>query len=122
DPSNDVKSGFTSARAFKLEAFDMKNAFIWNNPGNLGSWEETAKITFVDTTGDAVEVDFDRREGPGAWPETPFGDGGSGTTQYTLGLCAKLGSSWNCSAVIQFWAGREISAGGHPNLIGADWF
>ena len=122
DPSNDVKSGFSGGSGFNLEPFNMRNAIIWNNPQDLGSWAETSKVTLVDTTGGAIIVDFDKRSGPDQWPEVSFGDGSNGTIQYVLGMCAKLGAKWHCSAVIQFWAGRDLNEGGHPNLIFADWF
>jgi hypothetical protein len=97
----------------------MKKAVIHNNPANLGSWEEAAKITKIDFTNDAILVDFDRREGPNRWPDIGFG---SGSIQYTLGMCFNLGGTWHCSAAIQFWFGRELEASGLPQYIWADWF
>lgn len=119
DPTNSEASGFPGATTFTLQPFDMKRAIIHNNPGNLGSWAETSKITLADTSGDYVVVDFDKREGPGSWGAVSFG---AGAIQYTLGMCFNLDGTWHCSAVIQFWPGRELEAGGRTNEIGYNWF
>ena len=97
----------------------MKNATIWNNPQNLASWAETGTITKVEF-GDFFIVDFDKRTGPGSWPDVGFGSDGS--LQYTLGLCLNVGGNWHCSAAIQFWSGRDLEAGGSPNNIAIDWY
>ena len=103
--------------------FRSKNAVIINNPKDMGEWPETARITNVSFGSGRVVVDFDRRASGDRWPESSFGDGGPGTVQYTLGLCAKLGDGkYYCSAVIQFWFGRDLDQGGGVNLISADWY
>jgi hypothetical protein len=118
DDSNSVTSGFTGGSTFVVQPFSMKNAVIWNNPPDLGSWAETAKITSIDF-GNYFVVDFDKRTGGGRWPDVGFG---TGDLQYTLGLCFNLGGTWHCSAAIQFWAGRELEAGGPPGNIALDWY
>ena len=90
-----------------------------SSPQDFAKWAETAKITSVDFTGGLFNVDFDKRTSPDRWPDVPFGDG---NLQYTLGMCVKPGGQWYCSAVVQFWFGRELTAGGSPNQVGINWF
>ena len=90
-----------------------------SSPSDLGSWPETAKITSVALNPDGMAVDFDRRDGPDRWPDEPFG---SGSIEYTLGMCLNINNHWECSAVVQFWYGRELSAGGRPDEVGLNWF
>jgi len=97
----------------------MRQATIHSSPADLGSWPETAKITRVFLNPNGVEVDFDRRLGPTRWPDEPFG---KGSIEYTLGMCLDLSGHWHCSAVVQFWYGRELTAGGRPDEIGRNWF
>jgi len=124
DPSNGVTGPFSSVFSFKYVPFDMRQAIILDSPPGLGSWDETAKITSVDFTGDAFLVDFDRRTGPNRWRDLDFGDGKGGTLQYTLGMCANVGGrgQWYCSAVVQFWYGRELTASTPPSYVGRNWF
>ena len=121
DPSNTETSSFSSPASFVVEPFNIKDAIIHNNPPDMWSWPETAKITRVDF-GPYIYVDFDRRTGPGKWPESSIGDGSSGTIQYTLGMCFKLGGKWHCSAVTRFWDGRDLEAGGLPDMIANHWY
>jgi hypothetical protein len=119
DPSNTEVSAFTNATGFTVQPFDLQKAFIYNNPPDFKNWAETAKITLIDYSSGQVVVDFDKREGPGRWPDVGFG---GGSLEYTLGMCFNLGGQWHCSAAIQFWFGRELEAGGERNHIGDDWF
>jgi len=116
DPANAEASAFTGSAPFTLEPFSLRQAIILNNAPDLASWPETAKITSINFTGDAILVDFDKRTGPGLWPESDFG------VQYTLGMCFNLSKQWYCSAVIQFWTGRDLEASGRPNEIGQNWY
>ena len=58
----------------------------------------------------------------------PAGEGNSANTidcgalQYTLGMCVNIQGTWNCSATIQFWYGRDLAASGLPRYIAADWW
>ncbi|HZP47901.1 MAG TPA: hypothetical protein VFB07_05185 [Vicinamibacterales bacterium] len=119
DQTNGVTGPFSPTWSFKFVPFDMRQAVIHDNPPDVASWPETAKITMVNFTGGAFDVDFDKRDGPDHWPEAPFGDGG---IEYTLGLCANLGGTWHCSAVVQFWYGRELEASTPPSYVGRNWF
>jgi len=119
DPPNLVTTAFSAVESFKFQPFSMRDARIWDNPQDLGSWAETATITSIIFTGNAILVDFDKRDGPGRWPDVGFGDG---SLEYTLGMCLNLDGQWHCSAVVQFWYGRELSASGRPDEIGINWF
>jgi len=119
DPSNNVQGPYTDAATFTLVPFDMRKAVIWDNPSDLGSWAETANITRVDLSGGRIVVDFDKRLSPDHWPDVGFGDG---ALEYTLGICLNLNGTWNCSAVVQFWYGRDLEAGGDVNNIAGEWF
>lgn len=120
DPSNAVTSPWSNANPFRVQNFDMRNAIIYDNPPNTATFRETAKITYVDTAGPYVVVDFDRRTGPNAWREVSSGT--FGPLQYTLGMCFNIDAQWYCSAAIQFWYGRELEAGGRTNEIGINWY
>lgn len=119
DPANQVTSPYSSVSSFKYVPFDMAQATIVNSPRDLGSWPETAKITRVEFTSGPFLVDFDRRTGSNRWPDTPFG---TGDLQYTLGLCGNIRGQWYCSAVVQFWYGRELEASGPSYGISYEWF
>jgi hypothetical protein len=97
----------------------MRDALIWDNPSDLGSWAETATITSIQFTDNAFLVDFDKRTGGGRWPDVGFG---AGSLEYTLGMCVNIGGEWNCSATVQFWFGRDLAASGRPDQIGINWW
>ena len=118
DPSNNLTTAFSGSLAFQLQLFSLSQAIILDNPGDVASWEETATITRIETSNDIV-VDFDKRTGPGRWPESGFGSGG---IQYTLGMCLNINAQWYCSAVIQFWEGRDLEAGGIASEVGRNWY
>ena len=119
DPANAVVSAYSGAGSFKVQLFNFSQAVMVNNPRDFGSWPETAKITSVEFFGDSFHVDFDRRDGPNRWIDVPFG---TGDLQYTLGLCVNNNGQWFCSAVVQFWYGRDLGASAPPSDIGLEWF
>jgi len=119
DTANGVSSPFSTVWSFKYVPFDMRQAQIFDNPPDVGSWPETAKITSVNFTGFSFQVEFDKRTSPDRWPDTPFG---SGDLQYTLGLCGNRNGTWMCSAVVQFWFGRDLDASAPPHDVGLEWF
>ncbi len=119
DPTNAITTAFSTVGPFTVQLFDIRQANIWNNPGDFKSWAETAAITSIDFTDGAIFVDFDRRDGPGRWPDVGFG---SGSLEYTLGMCVNIKGTWNCSATIQFWYGRDLAASGLPSEIGINWW
>jgi hypothetical protein len=118
DAANFVTTAFSSTYSFKFSSFDMSQARIWDSPYNLATWSQTANITSITFGPGAFYTDFDKRTGPGRWPDVPFGYPGN-SLQYTLGVCLNIGGVWNCSAAIQYWFGRSIGA---TDLIGLNWF
>jgi hypothetical protein len=122
DPSNGVTTAYSAVSSFKYVAFDMRQAIIHDSPPDLGSWDETARITSVEFTVDAFLVDFDRRTGPDRWRDLDFGDGRGGSLQYTLGMCLNISAQWHCSAVVQFWYGRDLAASTPPSYVARNWF
>ncbi len=118
DPENEVTTNLSSVVSFSYQPFDMHQAVILDNPGDLASWAETTHITSVDMS-NYIVVDFDKRQSGDKWPQSGFGDGG---IQYTLGMCFNLGGQWYCSAAIQFWDGRELEAGGLASEVAINWY
>jgi hypothetical protein len=104
------------------DGINMSLAAIYASPTDLAGWCVTARITSIQFTPGAILVDFDRRTGAGRWPDSPFGDGKGGTIQYTLGMCNNINGVWDCSAVVQFWNGRDLAASGAPAGIARNWF
>jgi hypothetical protein len=119
DPSNGVTTSFSGTSPFTVQLFSLQNANVWDNPPDFKSWAEGASITSINFTDSAILVDFDRRDGPGRWPDVGFGDG---SLEYTLGMCVNIHGEWNCSATIQFWYGRDLEASGRPDEIGINWW
>jgi hypothetical protein len=119
DSGSGVTSPFSSVFSFRYVAFDLNQATVLNSPSDLANWAQTARITSVIFTPGAFLVDFDRREGPDRWPDTPFGDG---SLEYTLGMCLNINGHWYCSAAVQFWSGRELEASGVPSQVSQSWF
>src|SRR5438445_219712 len=91
------------------DAINLSQATIYNSPSDLASWARTATITSFSWTPGVIRVDFDKRVGPGRWPDTPFGAPGD-SLEYTLGICLNINGQWDCSAPIQYWFGRDIGA------------
>lgn len=121
DPASGVSGPYSGVSSFRYVPFDMSSATIVNTPPDVASWPEGAKITSVNFTGGSFDVDFDRRSGANRWPDmTP--KGWAGALQYTLGMCVDINGHWYCSAVVQFWYGRELSASAPPSRVGREWF
>jgi hypothetical protein len=122
DPSNAVTGPYSSVSSFRYVPFDMSQAIIVNSPPDLATWPEAAKITSITITPDNFPVEFDRRDGPGRWPDV-VPAGFKGPLQYTLGMCVNPnGNQWYCSGVVQFWYGRVLTDSGSPSRVGEEWF
>ena len=119
DTQNSIQGPFSTIWSFKYVPFDMHQALIFDNPPDVADWPQTANITSVNFTGDAFLVDFDKRDSPDRWPDQPFGEG---SLEYTLGLCGNRNGTWMCSAVVQFWYGRDLAASTPPSYVGQNWF
>jgi hypothetical protein len=99
--------------------FDPSSVQFVDCPGDIASWPQTAVIRSVRFDGGFILVDHSGRE---TWPDLPFGDDGGGTVQYTLGLCCFVNGAWVGSAVVQFWKGRDLAAGGNMTDVAKNWF
>lgn len=120
DAANGISTAFAST-SFVAQSFNFASATIWDNPKDVGRWPIGAKITYIEFTGFSMRVDFDRRTGANRWPDvTP--PGWSGSLQYTLGLCRNIGGQWHCSAVVQFWAGRDLDSSAEPSRFWREWW
>ena len=119
DNASGVSSPVSTVLAFLYQPFDLHQATMVSSPQDFANWNESAKITSVQFFPDSFWVDFDRRTGPGRWPDVPFGDG---SLEYTLGMCINKDGHWYCSAVVQFWFERELSASGVPSHVNFEWF
>ncbi len=119
DNASAVSSPVSTVSGFSYQPFSLSQATMVSSPQDFANWAETAKITSVNFFPDSFWVEFDRRTGPNRWIDTPFGDG---SLQYTLGLCGNLNGHWYCSAVVQFWFERELSASGIPGNVSFEWF
>jgi hypothetical protein len=115
DSANSENSSFSSPLSFVVQPFSMKDAEIINNPPDLADWAETTKITSIDFSTGYMMVDFDQRL-TGRWPESGFG------VEYTLGACFFISNRWHCSAVIQFWTGRDLEASGPAGELAQNWY
>ena len=119
DNASGVSSPASAVSGFSYQPFDLHQATIVSSPQDFANWAETAKITAVQFFPDSFWVDFDRRTGPGRWPDVPFGDG---SLEYTLGMCINKDGHWDRSAVVQFWFERDSSASGVPSHVNFEWF
>jgi hypothetical protein len=120
DEANAEESAFTSSLSLAIELFDPFKATFWNNPPGIAGWPETARITSVDFSTGHMLVEFNRRTGSNAWPESTSPS--FGPIQYTLGMCFRLSGQWHCSAPTRFWIGRELEASGRQSEILDTWF
>lgn len=121
DTTNNIVTPFSGAASFVASSFDIRTAKFWDNPPDAGTWPLGAHITYVEFTGFSMRVDFDRREGPNAWPNL-IPPGFQGPLQYTLGMCRNLGGQWHCSAVVQFWQGRSLDDTSPPSRFWREWW
>lgn len=105
---------------------DLSQATIYDNPPDLANWPITTLITDVEfqyNGQDGVHVEFDKRDGPNAWPPvTP--PGWMGPLEYTLGMAENINGQWYASAAIQFWPGLDASGGNVAlnNQVAMNWY
>jgi hypothetical protein len=121
DNASTVSSPVSTFSVFTYTPFNFSQATMVNSPADFANWAETAKITNITFTRDYFAVDFDRRMGPDRWPDV-VPAGWTGGLQYTLGMCVNKNEHWYCSAVVQFWHERELSASAPPSHVGFEWF
>jgi hypothetical protein len=119
DNASGVSSPLSAVSAFNYQPFSLSQAKMVSSPQDFANWAETAKVTSITFFPDSFWVDFDRRDGPDRWIDTPFGDG---SLEYTLGMCVNISGQWYCSAVVQFWYTRDLAASGIPGNVSFEWF
>jgi hypothetical protein len=108
------------ASAIAADAIDLSRAEVFNSPGDVASWPVTAKLTALDLGPGGVHVDFTRKDGPGSWPDVPFGAPGD-SLQYTLWAAVKVGGEWKTSGCIEYWRGLDRN-GGPPGEYAKNWY
>ena len=86
DATNKITTPYSATASFVSQSFNFATAKIWDSPPDIAVWPEAARITRIDFTGNAMLVDFDRRDGPNRWPDQ-VPPGFQGPLEYTLGMC-----------------------------------
>jgi hypothetical protein len=121
DNTNKITTPYSSVASFVAQSFNFATVRNWDNPPDVGVWPESTRITSVEFTGNAMRVDFDRREGSNRWPDQ-IPPGFAGALQYTLGMCRFVENGWHCSAVVEFWHGRSIDDTAPPSRFWREWW
>lgn len=122
DVTNSVQTPFSPTASFVSESFNIATAKFWDNPPDAGTWPVSARITSIEFVPNvAMRVDFDRRDGPNRWPDV-IPPGFSGPLQYTLGMCRNINGQWHCSAVVQFWYGRDLNSTAPASRFWREWW
>ncbi len=99
---------------------DLSNAIVLNSPADVARWPVTATITNIDLAMNGVRVDFTKKDGPGSWPDVPFGAPGD-SLQYTLWIVISVNGQWYTSGCIQYWRGLDRN-GGPPMDFARNWY
>jgi hypothetical protein len=105
------------------DVVDLSQATVYNSPPDVASWPATTMITTLDIEMQGFQVLFDKRDGPGSWPDyTPPGFGGP--IEYTLWSVERIGGKWQTSGVIQIWRDPSdgLWIGGNPSGLAIDWY
>ena len=121
DSTNKITTGYSATANFLSQSFNFATAKMWDSPPDLAVWPETAKITAIDFTGDAMIVDFDRRDGPNRWPDQ-VPPGFAGALEYTLGMCRFVEGGWHCAGVVEFWYDRPLDSTAPPSRFWREWW
>jgi len=110
----------TPAPSGPHDAIDLHQAVITGgSPSDVANWPITTTITGMDF-GNGVRVDFDKKDGPGRWPDvTP--PGWDGAIQYTIWMVTNVGGQWYTSGAVEFWYGIDRS-GGPASQFAYNWY
>jgi len=100
------------------DALNLHLATIRNSPGDVANWPATATLTRLDIGSNGVHIEHTKQNGPGSWPDVPFGDG---NLQYTLWIVLNINGQWYASGCIEYWRGRP-EAGGPPSQYAQNWY
>ncbi|MEQ1912055.1 MAG: hypothetical protein ABMA15_24760, partial [Vicinamibacterales bacterium] len=121
DNTNKITTPYSAPAAFVAQSFNLATAKMWDSPPDFAVWPETARITRIDFTGNAMLVDFDKRDGPGRWPDQ-IPPGFDGPLEYTLGMCRLILGGWHCAGVVQFWYDRPLDSTAEPSRFWREWW
>ncbi len=121
DPANAVSSPFSATGQFKAQPFSLLQATALDfGPDNFIFFPETTTITSLQIRASGINVDFTKRNGPGAWPDV-IPQGFTGPIQFCLGMAWKIDGRWYAAAPIEFWHDRP-EGGGPPSQYSLNWF
>ena len=100
------------------DALNLGQATIENSPRDVASWPATATITRLDLGNNGAHVEFTKKDGPGSWPDVPFG---TGNLEYTLWIVLNINGNLYASGCIEFWRGLDRN-GGPPAAYAQNWY
>jgi hypothetical protein len=100
------------------DGLNLGLAIIQNSPRDVASWPATATITSLDLGTSGAHIEFTKKDGPGSWPDVPFG---TGNLEYTLWIVLNIRGQLYASGCIQFWRGLDRN-GGAPSQYGQNWY
>lgn len=90
-------------------AINLANVTITDgSAGDVASWPQTTTITAVNIVDGAVEVDFDKKDGPSRWADECDLPGFTpDCLQYTIWVFEYVGGQWYGTGAIEMWYGRS---------------
>src|SRR5256885_14071265 len=103
-----------------VPCFDPSQAILSSSPADVATWPETAKLTLLDMQANGVVVDFTKKDGPGSWPDVPFGAPGD-SLEYTLWIVLDIRGTYYSSGCIEYWRGN-VRNGGPPSGYAMNWY
>jgi hypothetical protein len=101
-----------------VSSLDISQVNILNSP-DVSSWAQTATINSVNLS--PVSVNFDKKDGSGAWPDYCCYPGFTGPLQYTVWLIENINGTWYGSGGIEFWHDRS-DTGDSIYQARQDWY
>lgn len=109
------------APAPSVDAIDLHQVVVTSgNAVDVANWPVTTRIRVLDFRADGLFVDFDKKDGPGRWPDvTP--PGWDGPIQYTMWMVVNIGGRWYTSGGVEYWYGLSRQ-GGPPSQYAANWY
>jgi hypothetical protein len=121
DPSNAVTTSYSGASPIKVQPFDLRQATIVGGP-DFSNWAVTTTITVLDMGPTGIYLEFDKKDGPGRWPDVhPPTFAPEGSIQYCIGLALNINGHWYASAPMEMWYGLP-RGGGPPQQYARNWF
>lgn len=102
------------------DGLNLGAATIENSPPDVPSWPVTAALTLLDLAPSGAHVEFTKKDGPGSWPDVPFGAPGD-SLEYTLWIVINVNGHWYASGCIEYWRGLDRN-GGPPAQYAQNWY